>query len=101
VFRSLGTVELDADAETVITLSNTGTDGFVILDALRRHFISAITAALGGSVFAADGKPKTIVLQSAWDTVNIGDIGHTPGTLRVIEEHLPEVKDRAVGDEAR
>lgn len=58
----------------------------------RRHFISAITAALGGSVFAADGKPKTIVLQSAWDTVNIGDIGHTPGTLRVIEEHLPEVK---------
>ncbi|MBK8094528.1 MAG: polysaccharide pyruvyl transferase family protein [Verrucomicrobiaceae bacterium] len=58
----------------------------------RRHFISAITAALGGSVFAADGKPKTILLQSAWDTVNIGDIGHTPGTLRVIEEHLPEVK---------
>ena len=58
----------------------------------RRHFISAITAALGGSVLAADGKPKTIVLQSAWDTVNIGDIGHTPGTLRVIEKHLPELR---------
>lgn len=58
----------------------------------RRYFITSLTAALGGSVFAADGKPKTIVLQSAWDTVNIGDIGHTPGTLRVIEEHLPEVK---------
>lgn len=58
----------------------------------RRHFIASITAALGGSVFAAEGKPKTILLQSAWDTVNIGDIGHTPGTLRVIEEHLPEVK---------
>ncbi len=58
----------------------------------RRHFISAVTAALGGSVFAADGKPKTIVLQSAWDTINIGDIGHTPGTLRVIEQHLPEAK---------
>jgi polysaccharide pyruvyl transferase WcaK-like protein len=58
----------------------------------RRHFISAVSAALGSTVFAADGKPKTIVLQSAWDTVNIGDIGHTPGTLRVIEEHLPEVK---------
>lgn len=58
----------------------------------RRHFISSITAALGGSVFAADGKPKTLVLQSAWDTVNIGDIGHTPGTLRVIEQHLPDVK---------
>jgi polysaccharide pyruvyl transferase WcaK-like protein len=58
----------------------------------RRHFISAITAALGGSAFAAAGKPKTLLLQSAWDTVNIGDIGHTPGTLRVIEEHLPTVR---------
>ena len=57
----------------------------------HRHFIASIAAALGGSSFAADGRPKTIVLQSAWDTVNIGDIGHTPGTLRVIEEHLPEV----------
>lgn len=58
----------------------------------RRSFFHALTAALGGSVYAADGKPKTIVLQSAWDTINIGDIGHTPGTLRVIEEHLPQVK---------
>jgi polysaccharide pyruvyl transferase WcaK-like protein len=58
----------------------------------RRSFIASITAALGGSLHAADGKPKTILLQSAWDTVNIGDIGHTPGTLRVIEEHLPQVK---------
>ena len=58
----------------------------------RRHFIASVTAALGGSVFAANGKPKIILLQSAWDTVNIGDIGHTPGTLRVIEEHLPEVR---------
>jgi polysaccharide pyruvyl transferase WcaK-like protein len=58
----------------------------------RRHFISSVTAALGGSLFAANGQPKTIVLHSAWDTVNIGDIGHTPGTLRVIEEHLPQVK---------
>ncbi|MEN3942288.1 polysaccharide pyruvyl transferase family protein [Prosthecobacter sp. SYSU 5D2] len=58
----------------------------------RRHFIASITAALGGSLIAADGKPKTILLQSAWDTINIGDIGHTPGTLRVLEEHLPEVK---------
>ena len=58
----------------------------------RRHFISTVTAALGASYCDASGKPKTILLQSAWDTVNIGDIGHTPGTLRIIEEHLPEVK---------
>lgn len=34
-FRSIGKVELSADAETVITITNTGTDGFVILDALQ------------------------------------------------------------------
>ncbi len=58
----------------------------------RRHFITSITAALGGSLFAASGKPKTVLLQSAWDTINIGDIGHTPGTLRILEEHLPELR---------
>ncbi|SKB08456.1 Polysaccharide pyruvyl transferase family protein WcaK [Prosthecobacter debontii] len=58
----------------------------------RRTFISAITAALGGSLYAADGSPKRIVLQSAWDTVNIGDIGHTPGTLHILEQHLPELQ---------
>ncbi|MCB1276837.1 FAD-dependent oxidoreductase [Prosthecobacter sp.] len=34
-FRSIGRVELDGGTETTITLSNTGTDGFVILDALQ------------------------------------------------------------------
>ncbi|MGB8170394.1 MAG: polysaccharide pyruvyl transferase family protein [Chthoniobacteraceae bacterium] len=58
----------------------------------RRHFIATLSAALGASAFAAEGKRKTILLQSAWDTVNIGDIGHTPGTLRIIEQHLPDVQ---------
>lgn len=58
----------------------------------RRSFLSAVTAALGGSLFAANGQPKTVVLMSAWDTVNIGDIGHTPGTLHILEQHLPELK---------
>lgn len=35
VFRSLGTLELTRDTETIITLSNRSTDGFVILDALQ------------------------------------------------------------------
>jgi len=35
VFRSLGAIELTRDVETTITLSNTGTDGFVVLDALQ------------------------------------------------------------------
>jgi hypothetical protein len=35
VFRSLGAIELTRDVETTITLSNTRTDGFVVLDALQ------------------------------------------------------------------
>ncbi len=58
----------------------------------RRHFIGAVSAALAAPAMAASTKTKTIVLQSAWDTVNIGDIGHTPGTLRVLEQHLPDVR---------
>lgn len=57
----------------------------------RRHFLATVSAALGASAFAASPGKKTILLQSAWDTVNIGDIGHTPGTLRVLGQHLPEV----------
>jgi hypothetical protein len=34
-FRSIGTVELSADEETLISVSNRDTDGFVILDALQ------------------------------------------------------------------
>lgn len=59
----------------------------------RRRFLTALGAtaiALNTRVYAAEPKSKSILLQSAWDTVNIGDIGHTPGTLRVLEEHLPD-----------
>ena len=34
-FRSIGTVELSGDVETTISIRNTGTEGFVILDALQ------------------------------------------------------------------
>lgn len=34
----------------------------------------------------------SILLYSGWATHNIGDIGHTPGTLRYLAQHLPEVK---------
>ena len=57
----------------------------------RRDFLVTMAAALGTTAFAAAPKRKTILLHSAWDTINIGDIGHTPGTLRIIEEHLPGV----------
>lgn len=65
----------------------------------RRTFLQgmgATMAATGAVSFAASvaraagGKPKTILLKSAWQVINIGDIGHTPGTLRIFEQYLPE-----------
>lgn len=33
-----------------------------------------------------------ILLRSAWQTVNIGDIGHTPGALSILSRHYPEAE---------
>ncbi len=33
---------------------------------------------------------KTILLRSSWQTVNIGDIAHTPGMLRLMERYMPD-----------
>lgn len=35
-------------------------------------------------------KTKTILLYSGWQTSNIGDVGHTPGTLATLEKYIPE-----------
>lgn len=67
----------------------------------RRTFLNRTGAALTAVTLssphprpahAAGAKPKTILLHSAWATKNIGDIGHTPGTLRIVEQHLPDVR---------
>ncbi|MCA9123850.1 MAG: polysaccharide pyruvyl transferase family protein [Planctomycetaceae bacterium] len=42
--------------------------------------------------FARTEQPKRILLRSSWQTVNIGDIAHTPGVLRILEMHLPNVE---------
>lgn len=59
----------------------------------RRGALSHLgLAALATSkLHAAADRPKHILLRSSWQTVNIGDIAHTPGVLRLLEEHLPEV----------
>lgn len=38
---------------------------------------------------SSDASTPRILLRSAWQTVNIGDIGHTPGMLRLFARHLP------------
>ena len=37
-------------------------------------------------------KKFTILLRSAWQVINIGDIAHTPGVLTLIETHMPEAE---------
>ena len=48
---------------------------------------------LGGSLLAAaQGRRPRILLRSSWQSVNIGDIGHTPGALSLIEKYFPEAE---------
>src|SRR5829696_8751669 len=60
----------------------------------RRAFLqSAMLIALVTSVRAAStSRPPKIVLRSSWQTVNIGDIGHTPGVLALLEKYIPEAE---------
>ncbi len=53
----------------------------------RREFLAG-SAALA---FVRPSKRPRLLLRSSWQTVNIGDIAHTPGMLRLIEQHLPDV----------
>ena len=41
---------------------------------------------------------KKILLRSSWQTVNIGDIAHTPGVLHILEQHMPEVETCLYGN---
>lgn len=62
----------------------------------RRRFLTHVAAAVAvttPSLLAADDqRRKKILLRSSWQTVNIGDIAHTPGMLTLLERHLPEVE---------
>ncbi|MBA2301526.1 MAG: hypothetical protein H0W08_02710 [Acidobacteria bacterium] len=62
----------------------------------RRTFLAELTAGLAAAcaprLAAAAGRPPRILLRSSWQTVNIGDIGHTPGVIRLLGEHLPEAE---------
>lgn len=58
----------------------------------RRNFMEAaggvLAAAIGSEVRAAGRGPR-ILLRSSWQILNIGDIGHTPGVLALLEKHIP------------
>jgi hypothetical protein len=59
---------------------------------LRTAAAAALTASPSARLAAklSTGRPPRILLRGSWQSVNIGDIGHTPGALRLIELHFPE-----------
>lgn len=69
------------------------------MDQNRRTFIAQLAAVTAASAVgtrggAASARPRRVLLRSSWQTVNIGDIGHTPGVLALFEKHLPGVEVR-------
>ncbi|QIF02480.1 polysaccharide pyruvyl transferase family protein [Roseimicrobium sp. ORNL1] len=62
----------------------------------RRTFLRTSGLTLGAAALPAVAQTanpqKTVLLHCGWATKNIGDIGHTPGTLRFLEQYLPEAK---------
>ena len=42
----------------------------------------------------SDKKNPIVILRSSWQTVNIGDIGHTPGVLTLLEKYIPGAEVR-------
>ncbi len=65
----------------------------------RRHFfesciLTSIAASMATAVPAAMPRAPRILLRSSWQTVNIGDIAHTPGVLAILEKYFPEAEIR-------
>jgi hypothetical protein len=61
----------------------------------RRGFVGVGAAVLGTRLLAGDAgakRPPRILLRGSWQSVNIGDIGHTPGALDRIRRHFPEAE---------
>ncbi|RRA98130.1 polysaccharide pyruvyl transferase family protein [Larkinella rosea] len=66
----------------------------------RRNFLQQVPPLAGlllgvlPGLKASNLATKPILLRSSWQTANIGDIGHTPGVLTLLEKYLPGVEVR-------
>ncbi len=62
----------------------------------RRAWLRRTGLWAGASLWLADVSfckalaGRTILLHSGWQTVNIGDIGHTPGLLKILSDYVPD-----------
>lgn len=50
-----------------------------------------LTPVMDALAHNATGKKQSILLRSGWQTINIGDIGHTFGVMELLERYLPDV----------
>jgi polysaccharide pyruvyl transferase WcaK-like protein len=64
----------------------------IIMD--RRQFLQVGALAAMRPRMKRRVRAPRIVLRSGWQTVNIGDVGHTPGVLRLLETYLPDAEVR-------
>ena len=60
----------------------------------RRDWLRGLAALarVPGLASGGTGRAPRILLRSSWQTVNIGDIGHTPGVIRLLGEYLPDAE---------
>lgn len=63
-------------------------------DFLRTASAGAAALAMATAVIAEETRRQRILLRSSWQTVNIGDIAHTPGVLALLEKYVPEADVR-------
>lgn len=62
----------------------------------RRAFLQLSVAATAAvttrPLFSATARAPRVLVRSAWQSVNIGDIAHTPGALALLQRHFPEAE---------
>jgi polysaccharide pyruvyl transferase WcaK-like protein len=70
----------------------------------RRDFLTRAALAAGAAALplralaekcrstARPGRAPCILLRGSWQSVNIGDIGHTPGAIQMIRRWLPDAR---------
>ena len=61
----------------------------------RRELINNLLLSAAGLTITGflscnnNKKPKTVLIVSGWQDINIGDIAHTPGLLNILQTFLP------------
>lgn len=73
------------------------------MNCLKRALVILFAVLTVVTLNAKEREPKTILVVSGWQDVNIGDIAHTPGLLHILQTYLPDaniiVWEKNVGKE--